>query len=140
MENTRPCCFEKAPSDASIMFSLSFLNTVLFGVAAVASQPALVCAVSLLSLQELLVYQLSSNSFAAVFFFSGLSSRPPSSITHFILAETVFASRYELKDLLEPFLFLMTSLINFTFYSPASLLHHRVELVGLHSWNLTHPS
>lgn len=60
-----------------------------------ASPPCLLCVVSLLSLQELLVYQLTSNSF--------VSSCPPSSITHFILPEAVFLGfRYELKDLLQP--------------------------------------
>lgn len=63
--------------------------------AGIASLPALLCVVSLLSLQVLLVYQLSSNSF--------VSSCPPSSITHFILPEAVFLGfRYELKDLLQP--------------------------------------
>lgn len=65
MENTHLCCFENAATDASIMFSLSFLNGILFGEAAAAFQPALFCMVSL---QEHLVYQLSSNSFLADFF------------------------------------------------------------------------
>lgn len=97
MEDTRLYCFEKAATDASIMFSLSFLNTMLFGVAAVAFEPALYCVLCLPSLQELLVYQLSSNSFHTVFFFC-LSSHPPSSINHFIRPKAVLAWNYELKD------------------------------------------
>lgn len=68
-ENTRLCSFEKSSDWCFNLFSLSFFNSVLFWMAGVASLPSLLCVVSLLSLQELLVYQLSSNSFPADFFF-----------------------------------------------------------------------
>lgn len=130
MANTRLWCFEKAATDASIMFRLSFLNTALFGEAAAASQPAVFSMASLLSLQELLVYQLSSDSFPNDFLSPFLLVLPlelPTSSSSKLVCLTNISWKIYWSRL---FLVLMIQLINFAFYSPANLFPSHVTVLN----------